>query len=57
MALFAVFDAANICNSFLICVVLFLKNRENVQEMYFLLTDLLGKVVVLLIFIPKVDHS
>ena len=35
MALFAVFDAANICNSFLICVVLFLKNRENVQEMYF----------------------
>ena len=57
MALFAVFDAANICNSFLICVVLFLKNRENVQEMYFYLTGLLEKVVVLLIFIPKVDHS
>lgn len=33
MALFAVLDVANICNSFIMLPLLFLKNRKNVQEM------------------------
>lgn len=48
MALFAVFDSANVCNSFLIRAILFLKNSENVQGLSFLSAFLLWKEGVLL---------
>ena len=35
MALFAAFDATNVCNSFLISTILFLKKRKNIWDSSF----------------------